>query len=76
MDDADLVITALTDSTFSNTNVLRYVEIEGEQEDSRYNGLYLSNIWDCGDYDGTDPRYDGEVVNPNYSNSESPDYEP
>lgn len=71
MDDADLVISALTDSTFSNTNVLRYVEIEGEQEDSKYNGLYLSNIWDCGDCDGSD----GEVVpRPDYSNSKSPNY--
>lgn len=71
MDDADLVITALTDSTFSNTNVLRYVEIEGEQEDSRYNGLYLSNIWDCGDYDGSDGE---DVPRPDYSNSKSPNY--
>lgn len=73
MDDADLVITALTDSTFSNTNVLRYVEIEGEQEDSKYNGLYLSNIWDCGNYDGIN---DGEVVEPKYDNSFSPNYKP
>ena len=76
MNDADLVITALTDSTFTDTNVLKYAEIEGEDATSPFNGLYLSNVWDCGDYDGTDPRYDGEVVNPNYSNSESPDYEP
>lgn len=74
--DEELVITSKEDPTFTNTNVLRYVEIEGEDAASPFNGLYLSNVWDCGDYDGTDPRYDGEVVNPNYSNSETPDYEP
>lgn len=74
MNDSDLVISALTDSTFTDTNVLKYVEIEGEPENSKFNGLYLSNVWDCGDYDGTDSRYDGEVVKPDYSNSESPDY--
>ena len=76
MNDSDLAISALTDSTFTDTNVLKYAEIEGEDADSLFNGLYLSNVWDCGDYDGTDPRYGGEIVTPNYSNSESPDYEP
>ena len=45
-------------SAFSDTNVIRIVDISkaksGEplEPDNKYNGIYLSNIWDCGLYYG------------------------
>jgi len=57
MSDDDLVITdasgAYIDPTrteFTDTNALRIISISGESADSPYNGIYLSNIWDCGLY--------------------------
>ena len=35
---------------FTDTNVLRKVDIPSEIPQSKYNGLYLSNVWDCGQY--------------------------
>ena len=63
--DEELTISSLPDAEFTNTNVLRIASIEGESADSPYNGLYLSNVWDCEDYDG---EGDGEVVTNDYSN--------
>ena len=39
-------------SEFTDTNVLRIVDLTevGIVPDSKYNGLYLSNVWDCGQY--------------------------
>ena len=39
-------------SEFTDTNVLRIVDLTdiGVVADSKYNGLYLSNVWDCGQY--------------------------
>lgn len=48
-----------TVSGFSDTNVLRIVDLKqgktGEplEADNKYNGVYLSNAWDCGLYYGT-----------------------
>jgi len=48
-----------TVSGFSDTNVLRIVDLKqgktGEplEADNKYNGVYLSNTWDCGLYYGT-----------------------
>ena len=37
---------------FTDTNVLRIVDLteRGYREDAGYNGLYLSNVWNCGQY--------------------------
>lgn len=48
--EGELKITSLTDPDFTDTNVLRYVGITGQPNDSGYNGLYLENVWDCGEY--------------------------
>ena len=39
-------------SEFTDTNVLRIVDFTsmGFDPESEYNGLYLSNVWDCGQY--------------------------
>lgn len=39
-------------SEFTDTNVLRIVDLTelGYKEDAKFNGLYLSNVWDCGLY--------------------------
>ena len=56
--DEELTITSKTDSEFSDTNVLKIVDIESEggipidPDKNGYFGLYLSNIWNCGEYDG------------------------
>lgn len=63
-EDEDLVITdynggciesgdsACTYSEFTDTNVLRIVDLTslGFVPESKYNGLFLSNVWDCGQY--------------------------
>lgn len=51
--DSELTIvdTQTSDPTeFTDTNVLRKVELPNEEPQSEYNGLYLSNIWNCGEY--------------------------
>ena len=74
MDYGDLEISALTDSEFSDTNVLKMVKIEESSShepldpDNKYNGIFLSNIWNCGtlnsegvptdDYNGTETPID------------------
>ena len=35
---------------FTDTNALRIVDMSGSVPQSPYNGLYLSNVWDCGLY--------------------------
>jgi hypothetical protein len=64
MDDEDFTISgkvsAFTESIIpreaSDTNVLRIIDIKETNEglildpDNPYNGLYLSNLWDCGLY--------------------------
>jgi len=37
---------------FTDTNVLRVVDLTSQdmRPDSNFNGLYLSNVWDCGQY--------------------------
>lgn len=39
-------------SEFTDTNVLRIVDLTSQSvmADSYFNGLYLSNVWDCGQY--------------------------
>lgn len=63
-EDEDLVITdyngdciesgdsVCTYSEFTDTNVLRIVDLTslGFVPESKYNGLFLSNVWDCGQY--------------------------
>ena len=62
--DTDLIITdnngdciesedgECTYSEFTDTNVLRLVDLtsQGYIPESEFNGLYLSNVWDCGKY--------------------------
>ena len=51
--DSELTIvdTQTSDPTeFTDTNVLRKVEMPNELPQSEYNGIYLSNVWDCGQY--------------------------
>ncbi len=46
---------------FTDTNVLRVVDVTGHEIGlkpySKYNGLYLSNIWDCGEYTEDGEKY-------------------
>lgn len=52
-DDLTITATSVDNSEFTDTNVLRVVDMTDSAsvfEDSKYNGLYLSNIWDCGEY--------------------------
>jgi hypothetical protein len=63
-EDEDLVITdyngdciesgdsACAYSEFTDTNVLRIVDLTGLGfvPEAKYNGLFLSNVWDCGQY--------------------------
>ena len=63
-EDEDLVITdyngdcvesgdsGCTYSEFTDTNVLRIVDLTGLGfvPEAKYNGLFLSNVWDCGQY--------------------------
>ena len=39
-----------TRSEFTDTNALRIVSIQGSPVNASQNGLYLSNVWDCGLY--------------------------
>lgn len=53
--DSELTIGTTTDSELTDTNVLRIVDTTtmsqgGYPADISYNGLYLSNVWDCGTY--------------------------
>ena len=52
--DAELTITNSGDKDFTNTNVLRIVNLDGDAPNTALNGLYLSNVWDCGEYVGDD----------------------
>lgn len=71
MTDDELTITAMTNEEFSETNMLRAVNIVDDGHggtytpDSPYNGLYVSNIIDGGDLDDED----GEVIDPFYGNT-------
>lgn len=53
-EDEDLIIKDYNGyGEFTDTNVLRIIDLSSElgyKEDSPFNGLYLSNIWDCGLY--------------------------
>ena len=52
MTDDDFTITADTSdvSEYSDTNVLRIVNIAGSLPNADANGLFLSNVWDCKEY--------------------------
>ena len=91
MDDDELLIKDFTDeyispssSAFSDTNVIRIVDIsEGKAgepltPENKYNGIYLSNIWNCGLYYGpsdTEAKAAAEAAgyNTNYNTDESAD---
>lgn len=68
MEEGNLVITSINDAEFSNTNVLRKVEIAGEPIESNVNGLFLSNSWDCGEYTADDTTTAQNIFNTKYSN--------
>ena len=68
MEEGNLVITSVNDSEFSNTNVLRKVEIAGESIESNVNGLFLSNSWDCGEYTADDTPTAQNIFDTKYSN--------
>ena len=57
MTPSELTITDINSDEFTNTNVLRIINVESEQP-NLYNGLYLSNVWDCGEFDGETQTYD------------------
>ena len=68
MEEGNLVITSVNDAEFSNTNVLRKVEISGESIESNVNGLFLSNSWDCGEYTVDDTPTAQNIFDTKYSN--------
>ena len=68
MEEGNLVITSVNDAEFSNTNVLRKVEIAGESIESNVNGLFLSNSWDCGEYTADDTPIAQNIFDTKYSN--------
>ena len=68
MEEGNLVITSVNDDEFSNTNVLRKVEIAGESIESNVNGLFLSNSWDCGEYTADDTPTAQNIFDTKYSN--------
>ena len=68
MEEGNLVITSVNDAEFSNTNVLRKVEIAGESIESNVNGLFLSNSWDCGEYTADDTPTSQNIFDTKYSN--------
>ena len=68
MEEGNLVITSSDDSEFSDTNVLRKVEIAGEPIESNANGLFLSNSWNCGEYTVDDTPTAQNIFNTRYSN--------
>ena len=57
--DAELKLTSTSDPEFTDTNVLREIALGGQDADAKYNGVYLSNVWDCGQYteNGTGTPY-------------------
>ena len=68
MEEGNLVITSVNDAEFSNTNVLRKVEIASESIESNVNGLFLSNSWDCGEYTADDTPTAQNIFDTKYSN--------
>ena len=67
MGDDELTIVTAADPSFTDTNVLRIVDLapaQGNVDDPR-NGLYLSNKWDCGEYE----EHDSDEIIPDYSNN-------
>ena len=68
MEEGNLVITSSDDAEFSDTNVLRKVEIAGEPIESNANGLFLSNSWNCGEYTADDTPTAQDIFNTKYSN--------
>ena len=50
MTDEELTITGITQEEFTDTNVLRLVALDDYIPETQYNGLYVSNVWDCGEY--------------------------
>ena len=68
MEEGNLVITSSDDAEFSDTNVLRKVEIAGEPIESNANGLFLSNSWNCGEYTVDDTPTAQNIFNTRYSN--------
>jgi len=50
MTDEELTITGVTQEEFTDTNVLRLVALDDYIPETKYNGLYVSNVWDCGEY--------------------------
>lgn len=68
MEEGNLVITSSDDAEFSDTNVLRKVEISGEPIESNANGLFLSNSWNCGEYTVDDTPTAQNIFNTRYSN--------
>ena len=68
MEEGNLVITSSDDAEFSDTNVLRKVEIAGEPIESNANGLFLSNSWNCGKYTVDDTPTAQNIFNTRYSN--------
>lgn len=68
MEEGNLVITSSDDAEFSDTNVLRKVEIAGEPIESNANGLFLSNSWNCGEYTADDTPTAQNIFNTRYSN--------
>ena len=68
MEEGNLVITSSDDAEFSDTNVLRKVEIAGEPIESNANGLFLSNSWNCGEYTVDDTPTAQNIFNTKYSN--------
>ena len=59
MGEDETVITSTGSTEFTDTNVLRVVAVSDMIPESEYNGLYLSNVWDCGEYvDGVEKEYD------------------
>ena len=57
MTDDELIITDVNGgmvepnvNEFTDTNVLRIIDMDSMVPDAKYNGLYLSNVWDAGKY--------------------------
>ena len=51
--DSELTIDEINgNDEFTDTNVLRVIDVtdKGYNPESEFNGLYLSNVWDCGQY--------------------------
>lgn len=54
VEDSEITITRVDDEQFTDTNVLNIVNILSDGEtilpNDKYNGLFLSNVWDCKEY--------------------------